>query len=281
MSIVFLFFRIMVPTASVGNTPLISKHLSAYEYACQLRYYQIADMIRQRSKFLPFEQRFVRVLQSNDVRRCDTFLQHLRNEKRQEHLAKEGMFFAAELGSVRLLDYFLTRWKIDINLQQSLNKDFSTTPVLTAITHNQSEAAKFLLFRRADPSLKGQYDNALVTALHFQASNDLIRLLLDKHVDITARHPDYKKLSLREYCIATNRVKAKMELDAYILRLINDGKYKRLKWLVDHGYKHINVYISHRRYGRNLARERYHERIVKLIDDLEVAQKRAKQKMNY
>lgn len=271
----------MVPVASVPNAPLMSKYFTAYEYACHWKYYHVADMIRQRAKFLPFEQRFLRVLQSNDVRRCDTFLQQLRNEKRQEHLAKQAMFFAAQLGSVRLLDYFLTRWKIDVNLRQALDDESFTTPLLTAITYNQSEAAKFLLFRHADPSLKGRYDNALVTALHFQAGNDLIRLLLDKHVDITARHPDYKRLSLREYCIATTRVKAKLELDAYIIRLINDGNYKRLKWLVDHGYKHINVYISHRRYGRNLAKERYHERIVKLIDDLEVAQKRAKQKMNY
>ena len=271
----------MVPVASVPNAPLMSKHFTAYDYACFWKHFHIADLIRQRMKFLPFEQRFLRVLQSNDVRRCDTFLQQLRNEKRQEYLAKQGIFFAAQLGSVRLLDYFLSRWKIDVNLRQALDAEHFSTPLLTAITHNQSEAAKFLLFRHADPSVKGRYDNALVTALHFQAGNDLIRLLLDKHVDITARHPDYKRLSLREFCIATNRVKAKLELDAYIIRLINDGNYKRLKWLVDHGYKHINVYISHRRYGRNLAKERYQERIVKLIDDLEVAQKRAKQKMNY
>ena len=272
----------MVPTPSSANAPLISKVLNAYEYAVELKYTHLADLIRQRSKFLPFEQRYIRVLQSNDVRRCNTFLNQLRNESKQQKLAEEGLFFAAQLGSVRLLDYFLTRWKIDINLQRKINESTgSTTPLLTAITHNQSEAAKFLLFRHADPSLKGPYDNALVTALHYQASNDLIRLLLDKHVDITGRHPEYKRLSLREFCIATNRVQAKTELDAYILRLINSGSYKRLKWLVDHGYKHINVYISHRRYGRNLAKERYQEKIVKLIDDVESAQMRSRQKMNY
>lgn len=271
----------MVPTPPGSNAPLISKVLNAYEYACELKCSHLADLIRQRSKFLPFEQRYIRVLQSNDVRRCNTFLNQLRNENKQQKLAEEGFFFAAQMGSVRFLDYFLTRWKIDINIQRPIDESSSTTPLLSAIIHNQSEAAKFLLFRHADPSIKGPYDNALVTALHYQASNDLIRLLLDKHVDITGRHPDYKRLSLREFCIATNRVKAKIELDAYILRLINNGSYKRLKWLADHGYKHINVYISHRRYGRNLAKERYHEKIVKLIDDIETAQMRSRQKMNY
>lgn len=238
-------------------------------------------MLQQRSKFLPFEQRYRRVLQLNDVRRCDMFLHHLRNERRQLQLAEQGLFCAAQFGSIRLLDFFLTRWKLNVNLEKKFDELHSTTPLLTAITFNQMEAAKFLLFRHADPSIKGPYDNALVTALHYQSSHDLIHLLLEKHVDISARHPDYKRLTLREFCIATNRVKAKLELDAYILRLINSGNYKRLKWLADNGYKHINVYISHKRYGRNLAKERYHENIVKLIDDIEVSQKRGKQKMNF
>jgi hypothetical protein len=271
----------MVPTSSSPNAQLIQKTLSTYEYARELKHNHLADLIRQRLKLPPFEQRFFRILQLNDVRRCDTFIHHLCNETRQRNLARNGLFYAAQLGSVRLLDYFLTRWKIDINIQQIHNEYYTTTALLTAITYNQSEAAKFLLFRHADPSIKGQYDNALVTALHYQSNNDLIRLLLNKNVDLTAKHPDYKKLTLREYCVLTNRVKAKTEFDLYIVRLINNGNYKRLKWLVNHGYKHINVYVSYKRNGRQLAKERYYDKIVKLIDDLESAQAKAKQKMNY
>ena len=122
----------MVPASSAPNAQLIQKSLTAYDYARELKFYHVADIIRNRMKFLPFKQRFFRVLQSNDVRRCDLFIQHLRNEHRQRVLAKDGLFFAAQLGSVRLLDYFLTRWKIDINTQQQINENFITTALLTA-----------------------------------------------------------------------------------------------------------------------------------------------------
>lgn len=271
----------MVPASSSPTAQLLQKSLTAYEYARELKHNHIADLIRHRARLPAYSQRFFRVLQSNDVRRCDTFIQHLRNENRQRNLAKEGLFYAAQLGSVRLLDYFLTRWKVDINTQQITAENFVTTALLTAITYSQNEAAKFLLFRHADPSIKGRYDNALVTALHYQSTNDLIHLLLEKNVDLTVKHPEYPKLTLREYCVFTNRVKAKIELDSYIIRLVNKGNYRRLKWLVDHGYKHINVNVSFKRNARQLAKERYHEKIVKLIDDLEYAQKRARKKMNY
>ena len=272
----------MVPSSSSPTAELVSKNLNAYEYACELQREYIADLISHRSKLPPYDQRFFRILKFNDVRRCDSFIRRLINEKRQYQLAMKGLFFAAQLGSVRLLDYFLTRWKIDVNTQQKEGEDnYSTTALLTALTHRQNEAAKFLLFRNADPSLKGQYDNALVTALHYHSANDLLRLLLDKNVDLTARHPDYKKYNLREYRILTNRVKAKSELDNYIIRLISQGNDQRLKWIVDHGYKNINVNITTKRNGKQLAKERYFEKIVQLIDDVEYAEMKAKIKMNY
>jgi hypothetical protein len=271
----------MVPTSPSPTAELVQKSLTAYEYARELQRDYIAELIARRIDFPPFEQRFFRLLQLNDVRRCDTFIRHLINEKRQKDLAIKGLFYAAQLGSVRLLDYFLVQWKIDINTQQEQDNGYSRTALLTAITYNQNEAAKFLLFRNADPSIKGQYDNALVTALHYKSKTDLLRLLLDKNVDLTTRHPDYEKLTLREYCILTNHVQAKRELDAYIIRLISQGNYQRLKWLVDHGYKYINVNIKTKRNGKQLAQERYYEKIVKLIDDVEHEQMRAKIKMNY
>jgi hypothetical protein len=271
----------MIPTSPSPTAQLVQKTLNAYEYACELQRDYIADLINRRTNLPPYEQRYFRILQSNDVRRCETFIHRLLNDKRQHDLAVKGFFYSAQLGSVRLLDYFLTRWKIDINIQQEQDNGYLTTALLTAITYKQNEAAKFLLFRNADPSIKGQYDNALVTALHYQLENDLLRLLLDKNVDLTVRHPDYKNLSLREYCILTNRVKAKVELDAYIIRLINNGNYQRLKWIVDRGYTYINVNVNPKRNGKQLAKERYYEKIVKLIDDVEYAQMKARVKMNY
>ncbi|CAF2887042.1 unnamed protein product [Rotaria sp. Silwood2] len=271
----------MTPTAASSEGQLVQKTLNAYEYACELQYNSIADLIQRQTKLLPYEQRFFRVLKLNDIRRCETFIHRLYNEKRQNDIAKKGLFYAAQLGSIRLLDYFLTRWKIDINTEQEQDNGYSTTALLTSITYNQNEAAKFLLFRNADPSVKGQYDNALVTAFHYNSKKDLLRLLLDKNVDVTVRHPDYKKLNLREYCVLTNRVAAKAEIDAYIIRLISHGNYQRLKWLVDHGYTCINVNITPKRNGKQLAKERYYEKIVKLIDDVENTQMKAKIKMNY
>lgn len=271
----------MVPIPSSSTGELIQKTLTAYEYAREFQRDYIADLIAHRIQLPSYEQRFVRILQSNDVRQCDVFIRRLIHEQRQIDQAKKGFFYAAQIGSVRLLDSFLSRWKIDIDIQQELPNGYSTTALLTAITYQQNEAAKFLLFRGADPSIKGQYDNALVTGLHYNSKNDLLHLLLDKHVDLTAHHPDYPKLTLREYCIHTNRVQAKKELDDYIIRLITQGKYQRLKWLVDHGYTYINVSINTKRNGKQLAKDRYFDNIVKLIDRVEYAQMKATIKMNY
>ena len=270
----------MLPASSSPTAELVQKTLSAHEYALELQRDNLASLVRQRAQLPAYEQRFFRILQLNDIRRCDTFIHRLHNDKREAEIAKRGLFFAAQLGSIRLLDYFLTRWKIDINTEEDSN-GYPTTALLTAITHNQNEAANFLLFRHADPSIKGQYDNALVTALQYHSSTELLRALLDKNVDLTARHPDYSKLTLREYCVLTNRVQAKKELDHYVVRLINRGDYQRLKWLVDRSYTHINVRVTPKRNGRQLAQERYYEKIVKLIDQVETTAMKAKIKMNY
>ena len=270
----------MVPASSSPNSELVQKTLSAAEYARELRRDALAKLIEQRSSLPPYEQRYFRVLQKNDIRRCEQFLRHLHNDEREQDAAVRGLFYGAQLGSIRLLDYFLSRWKVDINTIDEQN-GHPTTALLTAITHGQNEAAKFLLFRHADPSVKGEYDNALVTGLHFNSSNDLLRLLLDKNVDLTARHPDHPQLTLRQFCVLTNRVQAKKELDGYIVRLIVRGDYSRLKWLVEHGYKHVNVRLTSQRNARQLAEERYFEKIVQLIDHVEHSEMRARIKMNY
>ncbi|CAF1369751.1 unnamed protein product [Adineta steineri] len=274
-------YSVMVPSSSSPTGELVQKTLNAYEYARELQHIDLANLIHNRKNLPPFDQRFFRTLQLNDVRRCETFIHRLHNDKRQHDLSTKGLFLAAQLGSIRLLDYFLTREKIDIDIQQQQENGYVTTALLTAITFNQNESAKFLLFRGANPNVKGQYDNALVTALHYESQNDLLSLLLDKNADLTARHPDYKKLNLREYCILTSRVKAKTELDAYIKRLIISGNYQRLKWLVDHGYQYINIKIDAKRSAKQLAKERYYDKIVKLIDHVENIQMKTKIKMNF
>ncbi|CAF0854166.1 unnamed protein product [Didymodactylos carnosus] len=260
---------------------MIKRLMNAHEYALELNRPHLANIIWKKMNLPSFEERYQNTIRTNDIRKCDNFIRKIRNEKRQYELCKEGIFLAAYAGSVRLLDYFLTRWKIDINIQKQTDDGYITTPILTAITSNQSEASKFLLFRGADGSLKGQFDNALVTALNYNSHTDLIRLLLEKNVDLTARHPSYPKLSLRDYCVITDRVKAKCEIDNYIAKLISNGSYKKLKYLVDHGYTHLNVRLKGKRDGRQLANERYYSNIVKLIDDVEEAKARARQKMNY
>lgn len=271
----------MMATIDSPEGQLVKMSLTAYEFARELNNTYLAKLIYQYMNLASYERRFVRILKLNDTRRCETFLRRLHNHNRENDYAKKGLFYAAQFGSVRLLDHFLTRWKIDVNTQQQDENDYPTTALLTSIRYNQSEAAKFLLFRQADPSIKGQYDNALVTALQYHAKSDLLRVLLDKHVDLTVRHPDYEKINLREYCVLTNRVKAKIEIDAYIIRLINNGNYQRLKWLVEHNYTYINVHVNPKRTARQLAKKRYYDNIVKLIDYVENTQKKAKIKMNY
>lgn len=256
------------------------KNLDALSFAKELNRASLIELIERHKSLAPFNERYLRVLEKNEVRLCDRFIRQLHNDQREKNLAIEGFFYAARLGSVRLLDYFLSQWKIDINLEK-LDGDHKTTALLTAITFSQNEAAKFLLFRKADPSRKGQFNNALVTSLHFNLSNDLIKLLLEKHADLTERHPDFPKQTLREFCVLTNRVEAKKQLDSYIIGLVSKGDFKRLKWIVEHGYPHVFLHLTPSRDTRILAKERYFDKIVQLIDVVVDRQTKAKIKMNY
>ena len=89
------------------------------------------------------------------------------------------------------------------------------------------------------------------------------------------------KLSLREYCIQLNKVKAKAALDEYIFVLIASGDYDKLKYISDNGYMSINVTNRFGKTGKDLAFERCRPNIVKLIDVIEEKQRKLKTKMNY
>ena len=78
-----------------------------------------------------------------------------------------------------------------------------------------------------------------------------------------------------------NKVYAKAAIDNYVFKLIARGDYKRLRSLTDHGYYNINVKNKFGKTGRDLAIERCHLNIIKLIDKIELKQKRIRTKMNY
>jgi hypothetical protein len=52
---------------------------------------------------------------------------------------------------------------------------------------------KFLIFIKADIYQKGEYGDSLVTALHFESSNNITKLILQKSggVNLTSRHRDW------------------------------------------------------------------------------------------
>ena len=75
-----LLFRIMVPATSEPDAPLMEQTLNAYEYARVLDNDPLAELVHQRLQLLPFDERFLLVLQLNDSRRCETFLHNLRNQ---------------------------------------------------------------------------------------------------------------------------------------------------------------------------------------------------------
>ena len=130
----------MISDASSPTGGLSQKTLTAAEFARALNRNSLAELIDQHARLAPHSERFYRVLQTNDIRRCDTFIRHLNNEEREEELAVEGLFHAARLGSVRLLDYFLSRWKIDVNIEREDEHHHRATALSTAITANQNEA---------------------------------------------------------------------------------------------------------------------------------------------
>ena len=89
------------------------------------------------------------------------------------------------------------------------------------------------------------------------------------------------QLSLREYCIQLNKVQAKLALDEFIFFLIAMGDFEKLKYISDNGYVSINVTNRFGKSGRELAVERCHPNIVKLIDKIELKQRKLHTKMNY
>jgi hypothetical protein len=78
-----------------------------------------------------------------------------------------------------------------------------------------------------------------------------------------------------------NKVKPKLAIDQFVFKLIANGDYAKLKSLADQGYLNINVTNQFRKTSRDLAIERNHWIIVKLIDEIEESQRRLKTKMNY
>ncbi len=152
---------------------------------------------------------------------------------------------------------------------------------------------------------KNKHGNALVTAIHFDASIDTVKLLMDKGASLTSRHIDWvpvlflffcvnqyfltfqtlllsqPDLSLRDYCVQFSKVKQKYVLDEFVCKLIANGKYRKLKYLAENGYKHLNVVNHLKKYGRDIAIEYYHTNIVRLIDKIEENERRLNTKMNY
>ncbi len=106
-------------------------------------------------------------------------------------------------------------------------------------------------------------------------------MILQKGASLASRHKKHPTLNLREYCVQLNKVQAKSAIDAYVFRLIADGQYEKLKKLTESGYTNLNITNQFRKTGRDLAIERSHVNIVKLIDKIEEKNRKIKTKMNY
>ena len=109
----------------------------------------------------------------------------------------------------------------------------------------------------------------------------MITLILQKGASLASRHKKFPTLNLREYCVQLNKVQAKSAIDNYVFRLIADGQYEKLKQLTESGYTNLNITNQFRKTGRDLAIERSHVNIVKLIDKIEEKNRKIKTKMNY
>lgn len=141
----------------------------------------------------------------------------------------------------------------------------------------------------------------MVTAVHYDSSNELVTLILEKGASLASRHNNYVRISLeiyvfikvftifslkpqlnlREYCVQLNKIQAKTAIDAFVFKLIANGEYQKLKDLADNGYLNINITNRFKKTGRDLAVERCHLNIVQLIDKIEEKQRRLRTKMNY
>ena len=68
---------------------------------------------------------------------------------------------------------------------------------MTAIANKKTHIAKYLIFRKADMFMLGEYGDSLVTSVHFDAPPELINLLLDKGASLSSRHNDWVMKLLR------------------------------------------------------------------------------------
>lgn len=83
------------------------------------------------------------------------------------------------------------------------NKEIKTSPLLTAIQNKKTHITKYLIFRKSDMYSIGEFGDALVTSVHFDAPPELITLLLEKGANLSSRHNDWVIIILlsREFSI--------------------------------------------------------------------------------
>ncbi|RNA15716.1 hypothetical protein BpHYR1_021758 [Brachionus plicatilis] len=254
--------------------------MTPLEYAEFLSQEKMAKIIESKQNGPSLEERWLKTVETLDINHIEEFRTKFNNAPNKTHLLNLGLIKAAEIGSNRLIDFFLTNKEVNINTLCRLDK-ILVTPLLRSIQCKRNETTKYLIFRKADINLAGEFGDGLVTAVHFENSNDMITLLLEKGASLASRHKLWPNLNLREYCIQTNKIQAKLAIDNFVFKLIANGEYDKLKCLTDKGYININVTNQFKKTGRDLAMERSHVNIVQLIDKIEEKQRRLRTKMNY
>jgi hypothetical protein len=83
--------------------------------------YDLAKLIELKTREPSFESRWLKKLETLDVAKINEFRNKCKEPKRVGQLVELGLIKAGELGSIRLIDYFVLQLKVNINCLATFN----------------------------------------------------------------------------------------------------------------------------------------------------------------
>ena len=83
--------------------------------------YELTKLIELKTREPSFESRWLKKLETLDVAKIDEFLHKFKEPERARQLVVLGLIKAGELGSIRLIDYFVLQLKVNINCLATVN----------------------------------------------------------------------------------------------------------------------------------------------------------------
>lgn len=95
--------------------------LKPLDYAKYMKQDEIVALIRKKMSEPSLQERWLKKLETIDVARIENFKSKVKDPVVLKELLEIGLIKASELGSVRLIDYFVVNYNVNINCTARVN----------------------------------------------------------------------------------------------------------------------------------------------------------------